>query len=113
MQGDDPEVVRDGLTVDADGGIWVALWGGGAVNRYAPDGSLLTTVELPVRRPTSCAFGGRERDTLFVTTARDQVDAAADNGHRDSGRVFSITGLGVRGLPCQPYRGSVPTARTG
>ena len=70
VRSDQPGVVPDGLTVDEEGGIWVALWGGGAVNRYAPDGSLLASVELPVERPTSCAFGGPDRATLFITTAR-------------------------------------------
>jgi sugar lactone lactonase YvrE len=60
----------DGLTVDQDGGIWVALWGGGAVQRYGPDRALLTTVSLPVDQPTSCAFGGPDQATLFVTSAR-------------------------------------------
>jgi len=87
---DQPGVVPDGLTVDDEGGIWVALWNGGAVHRYAPDGSLLTSVRLPVQRPTSCAFGGPCRDTLFVTTARTDLDddalarpAARRQGIRD------------------------------
>ncbi len=103
--------VPDGLTVDEDGGIWVAIWGGGTVNRYAPDGSLLATVPLPVQRPTSCAFGGPDRATLFVTSARAGLDEAARHRQPDSGRVFSVTGLGVRGLPCEPYRGSVGAPR--
>ena len=60
---DQPGVAPDGLTVDEDGAIWVALWGGAAVNRYAPDRSLLATVPVPVARPTSCAFGGPDRAT--------------------------------------------------
>ena len=71
---DQPGMAPDGLTVDEEGGIWVALWNGGAVNRYAADGSLLATVQLPVERPTSCAFGGPGRDTLFVTSARTDLD---------------------------------------
>jgi len=55
---DQPGVAPDGLTVDDQGGIWVALWNGAAIHRYAPDGSLLASVQLPVERPTSCAFGG-------------------------------------------------------
>jgi len=104
------EGVPDGLTVDEEGGIWVALWGGWAVNRYAPGGSLLASLRLPVERPTSCAFGGPDRSTLFVTTARDGLDDSARERQPDCGRVFSIAGLGIRGLPCQPYRGTVPKA---
>ncbi len=74
MKIDQAGVVPDGLTVDEQGRIWVALWGGGAVNRYAADGSPLATVSLPVQRPTSCAFGGPDRETLFVTTARAGLD---------------------------------------
>jgi sugar lactone lactonase YvrE len=107
VQSDDPHVVPDGLTVDAEGGIWVALWGGGAVNRYAPDGTLLVTVELPVQQPTSCAFGGPDRKTLFVTTARHGLDDDARDRQPHAGRVFAVTGLGVGGLPCLPYRGAL------
>ena len=95
----------DGLTVDEEGGVWVALWDGGAVNRYASDGSLLETVELPVQRPTSCAFGGPELTTLFVTSAREGLDDRALADQPAAGRVLAITGLGVRGRPCLPYRG--------
>ena len=102
---EEPGVAPDGLTVDEDGGIWVALWGGGAVRRYRPDGALLTAVPLPVDRPTSCAFGGRDRSTLFVTTARHGLDDAALSRQPHAGRVFRIEGLGVRGAPCTPYRG--------
>jgi sugar lactone lactonase YvrE len=108
VRSDRPGVVPDGLTLDEEDGVWVALWGGGVVNRYAPDGSLLASVRLPVERPTSCAFGGPERSTMFVTTAREGLDAAARARQPDSGHVFSITGLGVRGLPCQTYRGRTP-----
>jgi len=106
---DEPGVVPDGLTVDEEGGIWVALWNGGAVHRYAPDGSLLASVQLPVQRPTSCAFGGPGRDTLFVTSARTGLDDGALAGQPHAGKVFAIDGLGFRGLPCLPYRGQVRT----
>jgi sugar lactone lactonase YvrE len=101
------DVVPDGLTVDDEGGIWVALWGGGAIDRYAPDGSLLLSVRLPVERPTSCAFGGPDRSTLFVTTAREGLDDAAVARQPEAGQVFGIVGLGVRGLPALPYRGLI------
>lgn len=98
-------VAPDGLTVDAQGDIWVALWNGGALRRYAPDGSLLETVALPVDRPTSCAFGGSDSATLFVTTSREGLDESALARQPDAGRVFRIDGLGVSGPPCLPYRG--------
>jgi len=107
---EEPGIAPDGLTVDTDGGIWVALWGGGAVQRYGPDGSLLATVELPVRRPTSCAFGGTDRSTLYVTTSRDGLDEDALSTQPHAGRVFCIRGLGRQGEPCAPYRGRVHPA---
>ena len=107
VQIDEPGVAPDGLTVDADGGIWVALWGGWALHRYARDGSLLERIELPVQMPTSCAFGGAEHDTLFVTSASDGLDKDAIAGQPDAGRVFSIRGLEVHGLPCDAYRGRI------
>ncbi|TDD39362.1 SMP-30/gluconolactonase/LRE family protein [Nonomuraea terrae] len=66
----------DGLTVDAEGGVWVALWEGGAVHRYAPDGRLDAVVTLPVRKVTAVAFGGESLDRLFITTSALDVDRA-------------------------------------
>jgi sugar lactone lactonase YvrE len=108
MRVDQPGVVPDGLTIDEEGGIWVALWNGGAVHRYAPDGSLLAAVQLPVQRPTSCAFGGPGRDTLFVTSARTDLDDDALARQPHAGKVFAIDGLGVRGPPCMSYHGRTP-----
>ena len=104
MRIDQPGVAPDGLTVDDEGGIWVALWNGEAIHRYAPDGSLLASVQLPVDRPTSCAFGGPRRDTLFVTTARTDLDDDALARQPHAGKVFAIDGLGARALPCLPCR---------
>ena len=108
MHIDQPDIAPDGLTVDEQGGIWVALWGGAAVHQYRPDGSLQASVPLPVDRPTSCAFGGPDNATLFVTTARVGLDDVALARQPDAGRVLAIEGLGVRGLPCFPYRGRTP-----
>jgi sugar lactone lactonase YvrE len=77
----------DGLTVDAEGMLWVALWEGGAVRRYAPDGRLLRTVAVPARRVTSCAFSG---STLYITTASKGLSDAelADQPH--AGGIFAL-----------------------
>jgi sugar lactone lactonase YvrE len=61
--------VPDGLTLDADDFVWVALWRGGAVHRYTPDGELDLIVRVPVTHPTSCAFGGPDLRDLYITTA--------------------------------------------
>ena len=105
---DQPGAAPDGLTVDEQGDIWVGLYGGWAVNRYAPDGSLRATVRIPVAQATSCAFGGSDRRTLFVTTGRERLDEAALERQPDAGRVFSVVGLDARGPGCTPYRGDVP-----
>lgn len=80
----------DGLCVDADGCVWVALWDGAAVRRYTPDGRLDRTVPLPVRRPTACAFGGPDLTDLYITTARVGDRAA----HPYAGSVLVLEGAG-------------------
>ncbi|AVH58914.1 MULTISPECIES: SMP-30/gluconolactonase/LRE family protein [Streptomyces] len=90
----------DGLTVDADGCVWVALWDGGAVRRYTPDGELDRIIELPVRRPTACAFGGPGLTDLYITTARTGLDSP----HPLSGSLLVIPGAG-RGLPQPAFGG--------
>ena len=60
----------DGLCVDHEGYVWVGLWGGSAVHRYAPDGRLDAIVRVPASQVTSCAFGGPDGSILFITTAR-------------------------------------------
>lgn len=91
----------DGLSVDAEGCIWVALWEGAAVRRYRPDGSLAAVVEVAAARVTSCAFGGPGLETMFITTARpDRPDA----GQPHAGAVFSVR-PGVRGQPAHRFAG--------
>jgi sugar lactone lactonase YvrE len=65
----------DGLTVDAEGFVWLALWGGAALHRYDPEGARERVVPLPVTHPTSCAFGGADLDELYVTSARRPLSA--------------------------------------
>ncbi|MGW8884976.1 SMP-30/gluconolactonase/LRE family protein [Streptomyces sp. NPDC055749] len=90
----------DGLTVDAEGCVWVALWDGAALRRYAPDGRLDRTVALPVRRPTSCAFGGAGLRDLYVSTARTGLVAP----HPLSGSLLVLPDAGV-GVPGTPFAG--------
>ena len=109
----EPGIAADGLTVDHAGNIWAAIWGGGQLRCYDPAGSLLTTVPLAVDRPTSCAFGGPDGATLFITTARHGLDASALARQPDAGRVFCVDGLGVSGPPCTVYRGqTAPSGRS-
>jgi sugar lactone lactonase YvrE len=87
------------LAVDAEGGIWVALWGGGAVLRFSAAGALEERLELPVMGVTSCCFGGPRLDTLYVTTA------ARGAAHEPlAGAVFACR-PGVAGLPATPFAG--------
>jgi sugar lactone lactonase YvrE len=90
----------DGLTVDADGCVWVALWDGGAVRRYTPDGTLDRIVDLPVLRPSACAFGGADLTDLYITTARTGLEAP----HPMSGSVLVLPGAG-KGLPQPAFAG--------
>ncbi|MFE1911846.1 SMP-30/gluconolactonase/LRE family protein [Streptomyces anandii] len=90
----------DGLTVDADGCVWVALWDGGAVRRYTPDGRLDRVVALPVPRPTACAFGGPALTDLYVTTARTGLTAP----HPMAGSLLVLPGAG-KGLAQPAFAG--------
>lgn len=89
----------DGMTTDAEGGIWIAHWGGARVSRFAPDGRLDRAIALPASRITSCAFAGDGLDRLFVTSA--SLGAA---GETEAGRLFEVD-PGVRGLAPQPFGG--------
>ncbi|WP_328747025.1 SMP-30/gluconolactonase/LRE family protein [Streptomyces sp. NBC_00285] len=80
----------DGLTVDADGCVWVALWDGGAVRRYTPAGELDRVITLPAPRVTACAFGGPDLTDLYITTAR--VGLAAP--HPVAGSLLVVPGAG-------------------
>jgi sugar lactone lactonase YvrE len=90
----------DGLTVDADGCVWVALWDGAAVRRYTPSGELDRVLPLPVRRPTACAFGGSDLTDLYITTARTGLEEP----HPMSGSVLVVPGAG-KGLVQPAFAG--------
>lgn len=91
----------DGLTVDAEGYLWVALWGGSAVRRYSPAGELDDVLRLPVRQVTAVTFGGADLDQLFVTTSRQGLGAGAEPL---AGALFGAA-VGVRGRAVREYAG--------
>ncbi|HZE39084.1 MAG TPA: SMP-30/gluconolactonase/LRE family protein [Stackebrandtia sp.] len=86
----------DGLTVDADGGVWVAVWDGAQVRRYLPDGTADTVLELPTSRPTSCCFGGPDLKRLYVTTASYGLNEA------NAGGVYAFD-VGIAGRHTAPF----------
>jgi sugar lactone lactonase YvrE len=88
----------DGLSIDTEGGVWVACWQGSAVHRYAPDGTLDHVLRVPTDRVTSCAFVGPELDTLIVTTA-----ALDREGDPNAGLTYAVNLDGIRGLPVAPF----------
>jgi sugar lactone lactonase YvrE len=100
------EGAPDGSTVDAEGYFWSTHWGGSRVTRYAPDGRVDRVIEIPVQKVTSCAFGGKHMDTLFVTTASIEfdegrwifMDDAAFDAAPMLGGIFAID-VGIKGLP--------------
>ena len=91
----------DGLTVDAEGGVWVALFGAGRVHRYSPEGRLEAVVEVAARQVTACTFGGEDLTRLFVTTSRENLDPEDDPL---AGSLF-VVDPGVRGLPVRGFAG--------
>jgi len=98
------EGMPDGLTVDAEGCIWVGLWGGGSVRRYSPSGDLDRILEIPARLVTSCGFGGHDMRDLYITTSTWEMDAAAIAREPHAGAIF-VAQPGVPGLPPTRYSG--------
>lgn len=94
----------DGSAVDAEGYLWNAQWDGGRIVRYAPDGRVDRTIRLPVSRPTSCAFGGDDLTTLYVTSAWDGLSEAARAREPLAGGLFALD-VGVRGLALPLFQG--------
>lgn len=94
----------DGSAVDAEGCLWNAQWGAWRVVRYRPDGAIDRVVEMPVEQPSSCAFGGPEMTTLYVTTAREGLSDEALAGQPLAGGVLAFE-TGVRGLVLPSFAG--------
>ncbi|UYZ64072.1 SMP-30/gluconolactonase/LRE family protein [Hymenobacter weizhouensis] len=100
----------DGITLDAEGQLWIALWGGGRVVRYNPTtGQLLATIAVPAPHTSSCAFGGPGLQTLFITSARQDLSPEQLQEYPLSGNVFAVE-PGVAGLPAALF-GQASAAR--
>jgi sugar lactone lactonase YvrE len=85
------EGLPDGLTLDAEGCVWLAAWGTGELRRYTPAGDLDTVVRLPARQVTSAAFGGPDLATLYITTARENFTEADRQQEPHAGDIFACT----------------------
>jgi sugar lactone lactonase YvrE len=86
----DGEGFPDGLTVDSDGCVWLAVWDGAQVRRYTPDARIDRVIQVPAPRVTSCGFGADDLSTLFITTARVGLSASQLDEYPLSGSLFAI-----------------------
>jgi sugar lactone lactonase YvrE len=91
----------DGLCLDADGGVWVAMFGGGAVRRFDSEGAPSLVIEVPVTQVTACTFGGPKLDVLYITTSNHGLSAASDPR---AGSIFAAN-PGIEGLPSLTFNG--------
>lgn len=95
----------DGMTIDAEGKLWVAHWDGWCICRWDPvTGELIQKLRMPVARPTSCTFGGPKLDTLYITSVTTELDAAALAKQPGAGGIFCFK-PGVSGLPAFSFAG--------
>jgi sugar lactone lactonase YvrE len=99
---DEKEGMPDGMTVDADGNLWVGMWGAGTVVKYDPNtGKLLERINIPAPFVTTMVFGGKNMDEMFVNTAKLNTDL---NEYPDAGGVFKIK-MDVKGQPTYMFKG--------
>ncbi|KQW93953.1 SMP-30/gluconolaconase/LRE-like protein [Massilia sp. Root418] len=98
----DGEGSPDGMTVDTEGCVWIAQWGGSRVCRYSADGELLATIAMPVSQPASCVFGGPDLKTLYITTAWEGLSEAQRAAEPLAGSLFAVQ-LDVGGAPPARY----------
>lgn len=97
------EGVPDGLTIDSHGDIWSARWNGWKLVHYSHEGKILEEIKMPVQRPTSCIFGGKDFNTLFITSCSQDVDEVKPLS-LPAGSLFAIS-LKVRGMPEPVFQG--------
>ncbi|MDB5842537.1 MAG: gluconolactonase [Herminiimonas sp.] len=94
----------DGMTTDAEGGLWIAHWGAGQLTRHDAAGAVLQTIALPCSQVTSCAFGGPDFKTLYISSAADGLSAQQLEREPLAGGLFAID-LEIAGLPANLFRG--------
>jgi len=94
----------DGMTVDSEGCLWIAFWDGWCVRRYSPSGEWMETIDMPVARPTSCVFGGRDLEQLYITSASIGLDDEAKQMQPNAGGLFIVV-PGVQGIADVPFAG--------
>ena len=87
----------DGLTVDSEGYVWSACWGGAKIVRYAPDGKVERVIKVPVWQPSSCVFGGKDLNELYITSAQKGLSDEQRKAYPLSGDVFRVK-TDIRGL---------------
>jgi sugar lactone lactonase YvrE len=104
LQFDEGDGYPDGMTVDAEGCLWIAFWDGWCLRRFSPDGELVSKLDMPVARPTSCAFGGPDLDKLFISSASIGLDEQALIMQPNAGGLFMVV-PGVKGTPQVPFAG--------
>jgi sugar lactone lactonase YvrE len=103
---DPDDGLPDGLAVDAEGGVWVCLFGGGQLRRYNAGGRLTEVVELPVSNPTSPAFGGPGLGVIYVTSARHRLTPQQLEREPLAGALLAVR-PGVTGLPAARFGGGL------
>jgi sugar lactone lactonase YvrE len=101
-----PEMGKpDGMTIDTEGMLWVALWNGWSVTRWNPyTGELLEQIKLPVAQVTSCTFGGKELEDLYITTAKVGLSNEELEKQPLAGSVFVVNNMRVKGLPAVLFK---------
>jgi sugar lactone lactonase YvrE len=102
---DDEPGTPDGLTVDREGHLWIALWGGGQVRRYSSAGVLEDVVRVRATKTSSCAFAGPSLDILVVSTSSQGLSVREQAIQPDAGRLFTVRVPDVVGRAAFPYRG--------
>lgn len=98
----------DGMTIDETGRLWIAMWDGWSVVCVDPTyGRVLTTIDLPVARPTNCTFGGAGLDEMYVTTASTGLHATALKNQPHAGALFVVRGLGASGIVTANFNNNI------